>query len=163
MVNKSWVVIKYNLSNEIRLIDNLHNQNFIYYFPKINIKKNSQSILLNLFPGYAFVQYEENKIHTLNYTKGLNYVLKFGLEYSVLDNHYIDDIKEVQESSMKLPISIKPKLNSDAIIKVGPLKGRVIKIIGFKAKDRITVMYNLLGRNLALDVESENIKFNHFN
>ena len=163
MVNKSWVVIKYNLSNEIRLIDNLHNQNFIYYFPKIYIKKNSQSILLNLFPGYAFVQYEENKIHTLNYTKGLNYVLKFGLEYSVLDNHYIDDIKEVQESSMKLPISIKPKLNSDAIIKVGPLKGRVIKIIGFKAKDRITVMYNLLGRNLALDVESENIKFNHFN
>ena len=159
MVNKNWVVIKYNLSNEIRLIDNLHKQNFIYYFPKIYIKKNNQSTLLNLFPGYAFVQYEENKIHSLNYTRGLNYVLKTGAKYSILDNSYIDEIKRVEESSIKLPVSLKPELHSNATVNEGPLKGRVIKIIGFKSKDRITFMYNLLGRDLVSDIEIENIKF----
>ena len=159
MVNKSWVVINYILSNEIRLIENLDNQNFRYYFPKIYIKKNNQSILLNLFPGYAFVQHEADKMPALNYTRGLNYVLKSGVEYSVLDNSYIDEIKGIQESSIKLPVSLKPALNSDAIIAEGPLKGRIVKIIGFKAKDRITFMYNLLGRNLVSDIEIKSIKF----
>jgi hypothetical protein len=39
MTKKSWVVIKYNLLNETRLINNLSNQNFIYYFPKVLVKK----------------------------------------------------------------------------------------------------------------------------
>ena len=95
----------------------------------------------------------------LNYTRGLNYVLRSGVEYSDLDNSYIDEIKGIQESSIKLPVSLKPALNSDAIVNEGPLKGRVIKIIGFKAKDRITFMYNLLGRDLVSDIEIKNIKF----
>jgi transcription antitermination factor NusG len=159
MTKKSWVVIKYKLINETRLIDNLINQNFTYYFPKVLIKKNNQTKSLNLFPGYAFVQFEFNKMSALNYTKGLSYVLKSGVEYSVLDNSYIDEIKAVQDSSMKLPLPLKPKLNSDAIITEGPLKGRVIRIIAFKSKDRISFMYNLLGRDLLSDIEINNIKF----
>lgn len=159
MTKKSWVVIKYNLLNETRLIANLANQNFIYYFPKVLVKKNNQTKSLNLFPGYGFVQFQAHKMPALNYTRGLNYVLKSGVEYSVLDNSYIDEIKGIQESSIKLPVSPKPKLNSDAIINEGPLKGRVIKIIGFTAKDRITFMYKLLGRDLVSDIEIENIKF----
>ncbi len=159
MVNKSWVVIKYNLSNETRLIDNLVNQNFTYYFPKVLVKKNNKTKSLNLFPGYAFVKFESDKMPALNYTRGLNYVLKLGCEYTVLDNSYIDEIKGVQESSIKLPVSLKPDLYSNAIVNEGPLKGRVIKIIGYKAKDRITFMYNLLGRNLLSDIEIKNIKF----
>lgn len=159
MTKKSWVVIKYNLLNENKLISNLENQDFNYYFPKIHILQNNQTKLLNLFPGYAFVQYEESKIYALNYTRGLNYVLKSGIEYSVLHNSYIDEIKRVQETSIKLPLSTKPKLNSDAIISEGPLKGRVVKIIGFKPKDRITFMYNLLGRDLVSDIEIENLIF----
>lgn len=159
MIKKSWVVIKYNLLNETRLIDNLSNQNFAFYFPKVFVKKNNQIKLLNLFPGYAFVQYDENKIHSLNYTRGLNYVLKSGVEYSLLNNSYINDIKWMQESSNKLPLRPMPKLNSEAIISAGPLKGRLIKIIGYTAKDRINFMYNLLGRDLVSDIEIENLKF----
>jgi len=159
MVNKSWVVINYNLLNETRLIDNLDNQNFRYYFPKIYIKKNRQLLLLDLFPGYAFVQYEEKKIHSLNFTRGLNYVLKTGVKYPLLDNSYIDEIKGVQASSIKSPVSLEPELHSNATLNEGPLKGRVIKIIGFKSKDRITFMYNLLGRDLISDIEIKNIKF----
>jgi hypothetical protein len=39
MINKSWVVIKYNLLNESRLVDNLINQKLTYYFPKFLVKK----------------------------------------------------------------------------------------------------------------------------
>tara|TARA_B100001063_G_C16640134_1_gene490373 strand:+ start:130 stop:651 length:522 start_codon:yes stop_codon:yes gene_type:complete len=156
---KNWAIIKYNILNESRLIDNLTNQNFIYYFPKFFIKKNNKTKSLNLFPGYAFVQYEEHKMNALNYTRGLNYVLKSGFEYSVLNNSLINEIKGVEDALIKSPISPKPKLNSDAMIKKGPLKGRIIKIIGFKEKDRIAFMYNLLGRNLVSDIEIENIIF----
>ena len=159
MIKKSWVVIKYNLLNETRLIDNLSNQNFAFYFPKVFVKKNNQIKLLNLFPGYAFVRYDENKIHSLNYTRGLNYVLKSGVEYSLLNNSYVEEIEGMQESSKKLPVRPMPKLNSEAIISAGPLKGRLIKIIGYTAKDRISFMYNLLGRDLVSDIEIENLKF----
>ena len=159
MINKGWVVIKYNLLNETKLVDNLRNQNFTYYFPKILVKKNNQTKSLNLFPGYAFVQYEENKMNALNYTRGLNYVLKSGAEYSLLNNSYINEIKVMQDSSKKLPIRPMPKLNSEATITEGPLKGRLIKIIGYTAKDRISFMYNLLGRDLVSDIEIENLKF----
>ena len=153
MIDKSWVVIKYNLLNENRLVDNLNNQNFTYYFPKILLKKNNQLTLLNLFPGYAFVQYDENKIHSLNYTKGLSYVLKSGVEYSLLDNIYINKIKDIQESSNNSPLRPMPKLNSEAFISAGPFKGRLVKIIEYKAEDRISFMYNLLGRDLVSDID----------
>jgi len=159
MNNKSWVVIKYNLLNETRLINNLSNQNFAFYFPKVLVKKNNQIKSLNLFPGYAFVQYDENKIHSLNYTKGLSYVLKSGVEYSLLDNAYIEEIKEIQEFSKNSPLRPILKLNSEAVISAGPLKGRLVKIIGYKAKDRISFMYNLLGRDLVSDIVIENLKF----
>ena len=159
MNNKSWVVIKYNLLNETRLVNNLSNQNFTYYFPNISLRKNNQLKILNLFPDYAFVQYDENKMHVFNYTKGLNYVLKSGVEYSLLNNSYINEIKRMQESSKKLPLRPMPKLNSEATITEGPLKGRLIKIIGYAAKDRISFMYNLLGRDLVSDIEIENLKF----
>lgn len=158
-MNKSWVVIKYNLLNETRLIDNLSNQNFAFYFPKVLVKKNNQIKSLNLFPGYAFVQYESDKMPALNYTRGLNYVLKSGVEYSLLNNSYINDIKGMEESSKKLPLRPMPKFNSEATITAGPLKGRLIKIIGYIAKDRINFMYNLLGRDLVSDIEIENLKF----
>jgi transcription antitermination factor NusG len=159
MVNKSWLVIKYNLLNEARLVNNLNNQKFTYYFPKVLVKKNNQTKLLNLFPGYAFVQYDENKIHALNYTKGLQHVLKSGVEYSLLDNAYINEIKEMQESLKKLSLEPILKLNSEALISAGPLKGKLIKIIGYKTQDRISFMYNLLGRNFVSDIEIENLKF----
>lgn len=159
MIKNSWLVIKYNLLNESRLINNLKNQGFVYYIPKIFVKKNSQIKSLNLFPGYGFVQYEEKKVHSLKYTKGLKYVLKSGSEYSFLDNGYIQEIRVAQLSSADLPVSLKPKLNSDAIIIEGPLKGRVIKVIGFKSEDRIKYMYDLLGRSFVSDIEIENIQF----
>ena len=159
MNNKSWVVIKYNLLNETRLIDNLSNQNFAFYFPKVLVKENNQIKSLNLIPGYAFVQYESDKMPALNYTRGLNYVLKSGVEYSLLNNSYINDIKGMQESSKKLPVRPMPKLDSEAFILAGPLKGRLIKIIGYTAKDRISFMYNLLGRDLVSDIEIQNLKF----
>lgn len=114
---------------------------------------------MNLFPGYAFVQYDENKLHSLNYTKGLNYVLKSGVEYSLLYNVYINEIKEIQESLNNSPLRPMLKLNSEAVISAGPLKGRLVKIIRYKVKDRISFMYNLLSRDLVSDIEIINLKF----
>ena len=135
-----WVVIKYILTNENRLINNLSNQNFTYYFPKIFIKKCNNLKSLNLFPGYAFVKYDEKKIHALDYTKGLNYVLKSGDKYSFLENKYIEAIKSMQESSIKLPVTYKPKLDSDVFVNEGLLKGKFVKVIGYKPNNRIKYM-----------------------
>jgi len=159
MIENIWVVIKYSLSNENRLIVNLNNQNFVYYFPKIFVNKRNHIESLNLFPGYAFVKYDKNKLRALSYTKGLNYVLKTGAKYSFLENKYVEQIKSIQETSIVLPITHKPKINSDVLIKEGPLKGKFVKVVGYQANDRIKYMYSLLGRNLVSDTEVENIKY----
>ena len=53
---KYWLIATYKTNETKRLENNLSNQNFDYYLPKIVIRKNN-SILGEevLFPGYIFI------------------------------------------------------------------------------------------------------------
>tara|TARA_B100000768_G_scaffold161204_1_gene161151 strand:- start:81 stop:581 length:501 start_codon:yes stop_codon:yes gene_type:complete len=154
---KKWYVINYQLTNEPRLIENLSNQNFDFYIPKILLLKNKIIKNTPLFPGYGFVQSAANQINSLNYTKGLKYVLKNGAEYSYICDSILSEIQEANKDFQTQPLAVMPKLHSDVIILKGPMKGNLVRVMGFSKSDRVKVLFNLLGRNVHFETTLANL------
>ena len=155
---KKWYVIHYHLKDELRLIMNLTNQNFKFYIPKILISKNKQIKNSALFPGYGFVKCPDNQVNSLNYTKGLKYVLRNGLVFSNVSCSLISEIQEANKDYQKQPLTVLPKLHSDVIILNGPLKGNLVKVMGFSNSDRVKILFNILGRSVFSETLIDNLK-----
>ena len=154
---KKWYVIHYNFLNESRLIENLRNQNFYFYIPKILLLKNKQTKSTPLFPGYGFVQSTANQVNSLNYTKGLQYVLRNGSVYSHVSDSLILEIQEANSVYQTQPLTLLPKLHSDVTILKGPLKGNLVKVMGFSKPDRVKILFNLLGRTAHSEIALDNL------
>ena len=155
---KKWYVIYYLLKNESRLIENLNNQNFNFYIPKILISKNKLVKHTSLFPGYGFVESTPNHVNSLNYTKGLKYVLKNGSVYSHISDSLLEEIKEANKDFQTHPLVTVPKLYSDVTILNGPFKGNLVRFMGLSKSDRVKVLFILLGRNVHFETTLNNLK-----
>ena len=153
-----WIVINYKVSDELRLIQNLSNQNLSFFIPKILVLKNSKIKTMNLFPGYAFVQFNADQMPSLQYTKGLKYVVKSGSTYPYLKDSIVSEIKKLIRTYEHNPLTIKPKLDSEVQLLHGPLQGNIVKVLGFSSENRVQFLYKLLGRNAVADTELYNIK-----
>lgn len=155
---KKWYVIYYSLTNEQRLIENLNNQNFNFYIPKILILKNKIIKTTSLFPGYGFVESTPKLVNSLNYTKGLKYVLKNGAVYSHISDVLMEEIKEANKDFQTRPLVAVPKIDSDVTILNGALKGNLVRFMGLSKSDRVKVLFNLLGRNVHFETTLDNLK-----
>jgi len=156
--SKKWYVIHYQLTNESRLIENLINQNFDFYIPKILLSKNKQIKSTPLFPGYGFVQSTASQITSLNYTKGLKYVLRNGDMYSHIEDTLISEIQEANKDFQTQPLNVMPKMHSDVTILNGPLKGNLVRVMGFSEANRVKILFKLLGRNILSETTLDNLK-----
>jgi len=153
-----WYIIYYLLRDEPRLIQNLNNQNFKFYIPKILLLKNKIKKNTPLFPGYGFVQSAPNQINSLNYTKGLKYVLRNGAVYSHISDSILSELHEANKDFQTQPLVIVPKLHSNVTILKGPLKGNLVRFMGFSKSDRVNVLFKILGRNVHFETTSDNLK-----
>ena len=151
-----WVAFNYFKKNEKVLISNLVNQGFEFFIPKVSIKMNNSIKTDNLFPGYGFVKYN-NFISSLNFTRGVNKVVRFGNTYGLLKDGQIKKMKILMDESFASPINLRKPINSQVKILNGPLKGISGKLISYSAKDRVVVLYQLLGRNLTLEIQERNL------
>jgi transcription antitermination factor NusG len=154
-----WVVINYFKKNEEILISNLTNQSYEYYIPKINFYKNGEIKVDNLFPGYAFVKYLKNiSITTLNYTRGVNTVIKFGHNYGLISDEQIKEIKRNSEESLIHPIHVKKEINSQVKAISGPFKGIYGALKSYSSKDRVEVLYTIMGRAMSVEMSESSVK-----
>ena len=151
-----WVAFNYYKKNEKVVISNLVNQGFEFFIPKINLKVRDAIKTDNLFPGYGFVKFNES-IYSLNFTKGVNKVVRFGSAYGLLKDGQINEIKKLIDESFASPIIIRKPIDSQVEILNGPLKGISGKLISYTAKDRVVILYHLLGRNLTLEIQERNL------
>tara|TARA_B110000008_G_C16954840_1_gene557769 strand:- start:1248 stop:1748 length:501 start_codon:yes stop_codon:yes gene_type:complete len=156
-LTKKWYVIHYQLINELRLIENLSNQNFCFYIPKILLLKNKHIKSTPLFPGYGFVQSAANQVTALNNTKGLKYVLRNGDVYSHISDTLISEIQEANKDYQSQPLALLPQLNSHVTISNGPLKGNLVKVMSFSKSDRVKILFNLLGRKVLSETTLDNL------
>jgi transcription antitermination factor NusG len=154
-----WVVISYFKKNEEILISNLKNQCFEYYIPKINLYKNGELKVDNFFPGYAFIKCHKNTlIAPLNYTRGVNKVIKFGNNYGFISDKQIKEIKHKSEESLINPIHEKKPINSQVKAIAGPFKGIYGTLKSFSSKDRVEVLYTMMGRTISIEMIESSIR-----
>ena len=111
-----------------------------------------------MFPEYGFVQCSANQITSLNYTKGLKYVLRNGGLYSHVDDTLISAIQYAHKDYQTQPLNVLPKLNSNVTILNGPLKGNLVKVMGFSDADRVKILFKILGRNILSEITLNNLK-----
>ena len=145
---KVWMVATYKKNELKRLQNNLQNQNFKFYYPKIKTKKNNLSIVEEpLFHGYIFICAKTEDYQKIKYTKGISNVISFNNNIAILSNHEITEIKRIEEISSLEPIVQKVFVGQEGAMIEGPFKGSLIKIASLPKKDRVSIFVHILGTN----------------
>jgi transcription antitermination factor NusG len=154
----NWIAINYYLNKERVLCQNLANQGFAHFIPKLNVIKNNKQSCINLFPGYGFVSVSENQITKLRYTKGIRNVLIRNADCCFISDKFILDLKEKCSTSLNIPIFITPVTGEIVEINKGIFQGNLAEVIRLKPNKRIQLMINMLSHNLSVDIDINHIK-----
>jgi transcription antitermination factor NusG len=153
----NWLVASYKINELKKLETNLKNQNFAYYLPKIFTQKvNSISKEEVLFPGYIFVKIGIENYSALKFTRGIKSLIRFGNNFSCLNEDEIKNIKLIEKESRINPLRANVLVGQEAYIKKGSFKGSLVKICSLPAKKRLDVFIYMLGskRRVNLPIDS---------
>tara|TARA_Y100001935_G_scaffold166812_1_gene137322 strand:- start:1461 stop:1943 length:483 start_codon:yes stop_codon:yes gene_type:complete len=157
---KNWLVATYKINEVKRLEENLSNQKFDYFLPKITTKKiNCKSKEEILFPGYIFVNTTIENYSALRYTVGIKNILKFGEKISCISNEEVKLMQITEETSKKNPISNKVKIGQDALIARGSLKGSLVKICSLPSNERVGILLSFLGSERQISISKKDLVF----
>jgi len=159
-MKKKWLVAAYKI-NELRKVENnLLNQQFNYYFPKITTKKiNSNSKEELLFPGYIFVNTGFENYSALQYTMGIKYIIKFGNNISCISNEDIKAMQMIEKTSKIDPLVSQIQIGQDVTISKGSLKGSIVKVCSLSSKERVGVLLSLLGSMRKITIPEKDLIF----
>ena len=140
------MVATYKINELNRLQENLKNQGFEFYNPKISISKhNSDPKEEFLFPGYIFIYAELESYSKIKYTKGISLVVRFSNNIAVLDADEINQLKKIENESYTKPIIQQVFVGQEGKMSVGPLKGSLVTIASLPKKERVNIFIHILG------------------
>ena len=148
---KNWLVATYKINKLKILEENLKNQKFKYYIPKIRtIKLNSLPKDEPLFPGYIFIFCTSDKYLKLKYTIGIKDVISYDHYVPVLNDDEICKLKELEQLSYIHPILEKIFIGQEISLIKGPLRNSIATIASMPKDRRIKIFINLLGNRRSL-------------
>ena len=157
MIN-NWLIATYKI-NKVRIVeDNLLNQNFEYYLPKITIKKiNSNPKKEVLFPGYIFINTSLSNYSALKYTSGIKDIVKFGNSFPYISDEEVKAMRMAEEKSKMNPMVERIKIGQDASIAKGSFRGNVVKICKLSSKKRVGVLLTFLGKTRMVTIPEKDL------
>ncbi len=159
-MKKYWLVATYKSKDINRIENNLTNQQFSYYLPKIIIKTlNSSPREVALFPGYIFINTYLEKYSELKFTRGIKEIIRFGENIPRISDNEIKSMKIIEEKSQLDPINTEIQLGQDAFVSKGSFKGLMGKICSLPAKRRVEILLYFLGSNRKINLPQENLEF----
>lgn len=159
-MKKKWLIALYKINELKRVQNNLLNQEFNYYLPKITIKKinlNSKEELL--FPGYIFVNTNVKNYSALKYTIGIKNVLKFGNNIPCLSDNDIKSMQIAEERSRICPVKSQIEIGQNAFISNGSFKGVMVKIYSLPSNNRVGIFLNFLGSQRRVTISQKSLTF----
>lgn len=158
---KYWFIASYKINEIKRLEQNLINQKFKYYLPKI-VTKNINTFATKeevLFPGYIFVNIGFKNYSKLKYTIGIKKVIKFGNSISFISDDEIKAIKSIEKTSKRDPVFSAIQIGQDAVVLKGSLKGSIVKVCSLPSKKRIDILLSILGSPRRVSIPLQNLSF----
>ena len=160
-----WYTVSTHCNKELMAVFNLKKQNFESYYPRYKkITKHARklkTVIKPLFPGYLFVNLdlEKQSWSNINSTFGVKKLITMGSKPVSLSERTIEDLKDREDiNGITNIITDVPYEKGDKIlINDGPLHGKIGVFDGLSADKRIKVLFEILGRNIALTVSAMSV------
>tara|TARA_B100000963_G_scaffold276945_1_gene245298 strand:- start:29887 stop:30363 length:477 start_codon:yes stop_codon:yes gene_type:complete len=157
---KYWLVATYKINEVKRVESNLINQSFDYYLPKIVTKKpNAKPKEEAMFPGYIFIKTDIDKYSSVNYTKGIRNIIKFGENIPFMTDDEIKSIDMVEKSSRSNPLIPKIEIGQEVNIISGSFRGNIAKICSLPSNKRVGILLHILGSSRRIDILEKDLIF----
>ena len=156
----SWIVVTIKPNQSKRAEENLLNQGFTTFFPKITYPANEKLVTKDLFPGYGFIQFTEyEKLLSINSTKGVSKVMRINDSIPRLADSVIEDInKQLSNLNSQLAIRRPFKKNDKVIIKLKVLNNQEAEVMNVcNKKDSQKVLLKILNSSQVVWVDSEHL------
>ena len=163
-----WYAINTAVNNEMKASLNLVNQNFQIYFPKykkvIRHARKLKTVIKPLFPGYLFVllDIENQNWSKINSTYGVKNLITMGLKPAKVSKNIIHYLKqrEDKEGITNIIPEVRFVKGQKVYVTDGPFSGKIGVFDGLSDDKRIKVLFDILGRNLAVTIPAMSITSN---
>ena len=153
---KNWYLIKTKPQQEAIATQNLTNQDFDVFFPKVVIKNKTTP----LFPNYLFIQLDDKAQNwtPIRSTRGVSNFVRFGLSFAKVPNQIINLIKTQQQQTIEKMINICSHHKGDYLeIQTGVFKGQQAIFQNYNSSDRVTVLLKLIGQQQAITLDQREV------
>lgn len=162
----AWFVVTTKPHQEKIARENLANQGFETYLPKIAVNKNKKGrwrqVIEVLFPGYLFVQLDlgTQNIAPVRSTVGVRELVRFGNQLVPVPQEAIELIRQHEENEHAWPRNPSATLKPGDRLTVvsGSFEGLDAVFQMPKSEDRVMVLINILGsqRPVSVDINAIN-------
>jgi len=150
MEANAWYVLKTKPKQEVRAVQNLENQGFEGYCPKLVVEKirrgSRKKVVEPMFPGYVFVHPDNliEQFYKLRSTYGIASVVRFGDNIPQIPDSFIQQLKNLDNHEEDQA----PSIGDEVEIKTGPFKGFLAKVVKLDGESRCFVMLEWMQKEI---------------
>lgn len=150
--NDNWLVIKTKPRQEQRALDNLANQSFDSYLPKLLIERIQRGKRVQklepMFPGYVFVKINElaEAFYKIRSSYGVAGIVRFGDTIASVNGQIIKELQALERQQACAITDRTPNVGDEVEITQGPFRGVKAKITELKGDERCVVLLNWLNQ-----------------
>ncbi|MFP6900874.1 MAG: transcription termination/antitermination NusG family protein [Opitutales bacterium] len=122
-----------------------------------SIEKSSQA----LFPGYLFAQFDpKENLRAVNYCQGVSYVVKREQTAVRVPEAVLQELKAIAEDGILDIVDLPHQVGDEIHIVNGLFRGGEGKIVRLApARERIKVLFEILGRETEMEISEEDVDF----
>lgn len=166
MSASNWYVLKSKPRQELRALQELHNQDFNVFLPLMQVEKirNGCNVVVAepLFPGYLFIALNkvDSNWRALRSTKGTGNLLRFGDEPAIVPDPVIEFL---QQRSDPAHIPMRRYLNASdpVLITDGPFRNFEALFLEYDGEKRAFLLLDMLGQARKLSFPLELVRLNN--
>jgi transcription elongation factor/antiterminator RfaH len=158
-----WAAVNTQPHRERIALENLERQGFSTYCPFVRRRRSHarrvDEVLRPLFPGYLFVNVrpDEECWRPILSTYGVRTLIRCGDRPSLVHARFIQALlaREVDGAVVRPPVPYR--IGQQVQVVAGPCDGLVATILSLDEKDRITVLLELMSRQVKTELDSAQV------
>ncbi len=161
--SKRWIVVNTHPHKENLALRNLTQQQFLPYCPlirkRIRHARRSQDVLRPLFPGYVFVQVDQDlrRWQPILSTIGVRTLVRFGERLSFLDDGFVRCLRAREIDGAIVRPQHAFASGQEVRVSGGAFDGLVATIVTMDERDRLVVLMDILNRSVRVKVTTQNL------
>jgi transcription antitermination factor NusG len=152
---KFWFALHVKSRMEQTTGELLRTKGYETFVPTYKPAESRSSVHMPLFSGYAFCRFDPDIRCPILTTPGVLRVVGYGKSPAVVCETEIEAIRTIVLSSLDAKPHEHLTTGQVVIVKQGPLRGIVGKIVSLRSATRLIVSISLLQRSVSVEIDGE--------